>query len=71
MKNTKNNTVFVVMGSGDNAGTTVQYSTRVYTSFDEADKYRQALKNAYFSQVSMLEIDVETTFNPDTFTFGK
>jgi hypothetical protein len=71
MKNTKNNTVFVVMGSGDNAGTTVQYTARVYTTFDEADKYRQALKNAFFSRVTMLELDAETAFNPDTFTFGK
>ena len=71
MKNTKNNTVFVVMGSGDNAGTTVQYTARVYTTFDEADKYRQALKNAFFSRVTMLELAAETAFNPDTFTFSK
>jgi hypothetical protein len=64
MKNTKNNTVFVVMGSGDNNGTLPEYTVRVFTSSNDADKYANLLEEAFFRNVVIVEKEVETKYTP-------
>ena len=65
MKNTKNNTVFVVMGEGDNTGTLPEYTVRAFTSRKHADKYAKQLRDSFFSCVSIMEREVETEYTPN------
>ena len=47
-------TVFVVMGEGDNNGTLPEYTLRVFASRDEAHEYAQKLRDEFFSRIVIL-----------------
>lgn len=52
------NTVFVVMGEGDNNGTLPEFTVRVFASRDEAHEYAQELYDEFFRRVVILERNV-------------
>ncbi len=56
------NTVFVVMGSGDNAGTLPEFTVRVFTSLDDANTYANKLDNAFFSKITIIQQTVEAAY---------
>jgi hypothetical protein len=51
-------TVFVVMGEGDNNGTLPEHTMRVFASRDEAHEYAQELYDVFFSRIVILERNV-------------
>lgn len=59
------NTVFVVMGEGDNNGTLPEHTLRVFHSPNDADKYANELRDDFFSMVSIMERVVETEYTPN------
>jgi hypothetical protein len=58
-------TVFVVMGEGDNGGTLPEHTLRVFLSPTDADKYVKQLRDSFFSCVSIMEREVETEYTPN------
>jgi hypothetical protein len=52
------NTVFVVMGEGDNNGTLPEHTMRVFASRDQAHEYAQELYDEFFSRIVILERNV-------------
>jgi hypothetical protein len=52
-------TVFVVMGEGDNGGTLPESTLRVFASRKHADKYAKELYDDFFPNVSIMERKVE------------
>jgi hypothetical protein len=58
-------TVFVVMGEGDNNGTLPEHTLRVFHRSYDADKYVKQLRDSFFSCVSIMEREVETEYTPN------
>ena len=56
------NTVFVVMGEGDNNGTLPEHTLRVFTSRIHATKYAKELHDDFFPTVTIMEREVEIYF---------
>lgn len=57
---TKTNTVYVVMGSGDNGGTLPEDTIRVFDTFAGAAVYAKELRDEFYSFVSIVDRELET-----------
>ena len=58
-------TVFVVMGKGDNNGTLPEHTLRVFTSQYDAEKYVDQLTDSFFPYVTITVREVETEYTPN------
>jgi len=58
-------TVFVVMGKGDNNGTLPEHTLRVFTSPNDADKYANELEENFFPYVTITVCEVKTEYTPN------